>query len=97
MQDWSVRIDFLATYMAEQVDGGLLAKELEQLLDKCQVGLSKNLEGSDIQVIRNNKAASTGGGRFLTVGEMYFDLPTLKNFLSQVGKVSKDGHMKLVE
>ena len=42
-------MDFLATYMAEQIDGGLLAKELEALLG-CQVGLSKNLEGSDIQV-----------------------------------------------
>ena len=36
--------------MAEQIDGGLLAKELEALLG-CQVGLSKNLEGSDIQVV----------------------------------------------
>ena len=43
-------MDFLATYMAEQIDGGLLAKELEALLG-CQVGLSKNLEGSDIQVV----------------------------------------------
>ena len=43
-------MDFLATYMAEQIDGGLLAKELESLLG-CQVGLSKNLEGSDIQVV----------------------------------------------
>ena len=49
MDDWSARVDFLATYMAEQIDGGLLAKELESLLG-CQVGLSKNLEGSDIQV-----------------------------------------------
>ena len=50
LDDWSARIDFLATYMAEQIDGGLLAKELEALLG-CQVGLSKNLEGSDIQVV----------------------------------------------
>ena len=48
-------MDFLATYMAEQIDGGLLAKELEALLG-CHVGLSKNLEGSDIQVNRG-----TGG------------------------------------
>lgn len=82
-------MDFLATYMAEQIDGGLLAKELEQMLN-CQVGLSKNLEGSDIQVVRNKS-----NGRFLTVGEMYFDMPTLKNHLEQVGKVSKDGQKKL--
>ena len=49
LDDWSARVDFLATYMAEQIDGGLLAKELEALLG-CHVGLSKNLEGSDIQV-----------------------------------------------
>lgn len=35
--DWSARVDFLATYMAEQIDGGLLAKELEGMLG-CQVG-----------------------------------------------------------
>ena len=50
LDDWSARVDFLATYMAEQIDGGLLAKELEALLG-CHVGLSKNLEGSDIQVM----------------------------------------------
>ena len=55
LDDWSARVDFLATYMAEQIDGGLLAKELEALLG-CHVGLSKNLEGSDIQVNRG-----TGG------------------------------------
>lgn len=35
--DWSARVDFLATYMAEQIDGGLLAKELEAMLGGCQV------------------------------------------------------------
>ena len=49
LADWSARLDFLATYMAEQLDGGLLAKELEQMLN-LQVGLSKNLEAADIQV-----------------------------------------------
>jgi hypothetical protein len=35
LDDWSARMDFLATYMAEQIDGGLLAKELEAMLN-CQ-------------------------------------------------------------
>ncbi len=41
-------------------------------------------------MLRNNET-----GRFLTVGEMYFDLPTLKTHLEMVGKVTKDGKKKL--
>lgn len=89
LDDWSSRVDFLATYMAEQVDGGFLAKELEAML-ACHVGLSKSLEGSDIQVLR-----PTNGTKFLSVGEMYFDLPRLNNMLEQIGKVTKDGEKKL--
>eukprot|EP00094_Tigriopus_californicus_P004958 TCALIF_04774-PA protein Name:"Similar to nek8 Serine/threonine-protein kinase Nek8 (Danio rerio)" AED:0.11 eAED:0.12 QI:30/0.66/0.28/0.85/0.83/0.71/7/0/1060 len=89
LENWSSRLDFLATYMAEQINGGLLAKELETLLG-CQVGMSKNLEGSDIQMIKR-----APGGGFATVGDMYFDLPTLQNKLSQVGRVTKDGERKL--
>ena len=65
---------------------------MEELLE-CEVGLSKNLEGSDIQVTRKN-TQHVGGG-FQTVGEMYFDMPTLRNHLSQVGRVTKDGDRKL--
>lgn len=89
LENWSSRLDFLATYMAEQINGGLLAKELETLLG-CQVGMSKNLEGSDIQMIKR-----APGGGFATVGDMYFDLPTLQNKMSQVGRVTKDGERKL--
>ena len=64
MDDWSARVDFLATYMAEQIDGGLLAKELESLLG-CQVGLSKNLEGSDIQVTLPPHSCQLAKAKFL--------------------------------
>lgn len=48
--------------------------------------------------MRNAKGhGAGGGGAFPTVGEMYFDLPTLKNLMSQVGKVTKDGQKKLKE
>ena len=89
-ENWSARLDFLATYMAEQIDGGLLAKELETMLD-VHVGMSKNLEGSDIQVTMKRP----GVNGFSTVGEMYFDMPTLQAALKQVGKVTKDGQRKL--
>ncbi len=60
-----------------------------------KVGLSKNLEGSDIQVVRNDQAAASNGGKF-TVGEMYFSLPVLASKLDQTGKVTKDGEKKLL-
>ncbi len=47
-----------------------------------------------VQVVRG-KAPTATGGRQLTVGEMYFDLPTLRNHLGQVGRVTKDGKKKL--
>jgi hypothetical protein len=92
LTNWSARIDFLSTYMAEQVDGGLLGKELEELLG-CHVGFSKNLEGSDIQALRtdNHKASK----KPFYVGELYFQMSVLKSNLDKVGKVTKDGKKKL--
>ena len=40
------RLDFLATYAAEHIDGGLIARELETILG-CQVSLDKGLEGKE--------------------------------------------------
>ncbi len=48
LDDWSARLDFLATYMAEQFHGGMLAKELEKMLAGtegamgCQVAIPVN-------------------------------------------------------
>ena len=39
-------MDFLATYAAEHIDGGLIARELETILG-CQVSLDKGLEGKE--------------------------------------------------
>ena len=35
------------------------------------------------------------GGKFFTVGEMYFNLPQLQTRLEQIGRVTKDGEKKL--
>ena len=40
------RLDFLATYAAEHIDGGLIARELQTILG-CHVGLAKDLEGKE--------------------------------------------------
>ena len=39
-------MDFLATYAAEHIDGGLIASELQTILG-CHVSLAKDLEGKD--------------------------------------------------
>ena len=45
-----------------------------------------------MQVVRNNQQE---GGKFFTVGEMYFNLPQLQTKLEQIGRVTKDGEKKL--
>ena len=55
---WMDRLDFLATYAAEHIDGGLIARELETMLG-CHVGLAKDLEGKETE------ANSGGQGRSL--------------------------------
>ena len=47
-------MDFLATYAAVNLDGALISKEITGIMG-CQVGLSKDLYGSDLQ------AKSTSG------------------------------------
>ena len=46
---------------------------------------------SVIKVVRNQQE----GGKFFTVGEMYFNLPQLQTRLEQIGRVTKDGEKKL--
>jgi hypothetical protein len=41
LTQWGVRVDFLATYAAEHVDGARIAKELESMLG-CQVRKHKD-------------------------------------------------------
>ena len=52
--NWSARMDFLATYAAVNLDGALISKEITSIMG-CQVGLSKDLYGSDLH------AKSTSG------------------------------------
>ena len=58
---WSCfnRLDFLATYAAEHIDGGLIARELQTILG-CHVGLAKDLEGKETQ-------ANSGGQGSITL------------------------------
>ena len=48
---------------------------------------------SVIKVVRNQQE----GSKFLTVGEMYFNLPQLQTRLEQIGRGTKDGEKKLQE
>ena len=48
------RLDFLATYAAEHIDGGLIARELETILG-CQVSLDKGLEGKETKANTGNQ------------------------------------------
>ncbi|XP_040565280.1 serine/threonine-protein kinase Nek8 [Lepeophtheirus salmonis] len=91
--DPNARIDFLASYAAEHVDGGLISKELESLLN-VEVGISSNLQGSDIQVVQKGSSNSKDTAP-LSVGGMYFNLERLESSLKKTGKVSKDGKQKL--
>ena len=80
-------MDFLATYAAVNLDGALIAKEITGVIG-CQVGLSKDLFGSDLEV----KASS---GKPMPLGDLYFDPIKLKTHLHSVGKVGKQGAKKL--
>ena len=80
-------MDFLATYVAVNLDGALIAKEISSLMG-CQVSLSSDLYGTECQT----KMAS---GKTVSVGELYFDTNKMKLHLQNVGKVAKEGAKKL--
>ncbi|CAB4061412.1 Sodium/calcium exchanger 3,Sodium/calcium exchanger 1,Sodium/calcium exchanger 2 [Lepeophtheirus salmonis] len=66
---------------------------LESLLN-VEVGISSNLQGSDIQVVQKGSSNSKDTAP-LSVGGMYFNLERLESSLKKTGKVSKDGKQKL--
>lgn len=82
-------MDFLATYAAVNLDGALISKEITGIVG-CQVGLSQDLSGTDVQV-----KSSKGGGKCCPLGELYFDTNKLRAHLQTVGKVGKQGAKKL--
>ena len=57
-----------------------------------QVGMSRDLKGSDVIVMPNEGIKS---GKGVTLGELYFDVPKLKKMMNNVGVVGKDGYKKL--
>ena len=86
MDNWSARVDFLATYAAEQIDGNLICRTLKQMLG-CEVGMIKDLEGKNFKVNCGNKN--------VPLGQLYFDFAKLKINLDNIGRVGKDGTKKL--
>lgn len=80
-------MDFLATYAAVNLDGALISKEITSIMG-CQVCLSSDLAGGDVQTKSN-------GGKVVSLGEIYFDLNKLRAHLLTVGKVGKQGAKKL--
>ena len=53
------------------------------------VGLSSDLFGNESQI------KTTGSGKAIPIGELYFDISKLKIHLQNVGKVAKEGAKKL--
>ncbi|CAG0889811.1 unnamed protein product [Darwinula stevensoni] len=80
------RLDFLACPIALERDGGLLAREMEILLD-VTVGMSKDLFGADIQVSKPYPDKDSP----MTVGELYFHVKKLKDQLKQAARVTTMG------
>ncbi|CAG0891893.1 unnamed protein product [Cyprideis torosa] len=80
----TARIDFLQCPIALERNGGMIGRVLEGLLG-CQVGMSKDLFGADIQILNSNRPSSDSRsshhqhGSF--VGEVYFDVKRLKTTL----------------
>jgi hypothetical protein len=56
----------------------------------CQVGLSKDLYGSDLM-------AKTSTGKPIPAGDLYFDNNKLNAHMSNVGRVGKEGAKKLLK
>ena len=95
------RLDFFGSYAADHVDGGLIARELQTIMQviviklwtssilniliKIPVGIHRTLIGSEI-VIDSNK---------VSLGSLFFDLETLNNIEENLLKVSKDKEQKL--
>ena len=80
----SGRIDFFGSYAADHVDGGLIARELQTIM-QVPVGIHRTLVGGEV-VVDNNK---------LVLGSLFFNLETLNNIEENLLKVSKDKEQKL--
>ena len=80
------RLDFLGSYAADHIDGGLLARELESLMGVV-VGVHRTLDGGPVVV---------GGRKTASVGSLYFHLETLHRVEESMLRVSKDKDKKLL-
>ena len=94
-------MDFFGSYAADHVDGGLMAKELQTIMQVSQstqswieqlefseqipVGIHRTLVGSE--VVQDNLK--------ILVGSLYFNLDLLNNYEENLLKVSKDKEKKL--
>ncbi|KAG7176605.1 serine/threonine-protein kinase Nek8-like 2, partial [Homarus americanus] len=77
----NARLDFLAAHPAHDDQGARIASTLHTLLE-IPVTLSKDLQGSDVEVVRWGPEGSVS----LTLGELYFDLKKLKDALKTAGR-----------
>ncbi|XP_042232485.1 serine/threonine-protein kinase Nek8-like isoform X2 [Homarus americanus] len=80
----NARLDFLAAHPAHDDQGARIASTLHTLLE-IPVTLSKDLQGSDVEVVRWGPEGSVS----LTLGELYFDLKKLKDALKTAGSGAK--------
>ena len=92
-------MDFFGSYAADHVDGGLIAKELQTIMQASQtekrqymiisvqipVGIHRTLVGNEI--VHDSVK--------VLVGSLYFNLELLNNYEENLLKVSKDKEKKL--
>ena len=80
------RLDFLGSYAADHVDGGLLTGELERLMG-VPVGIHRTLDGGEVEL---------RGSKLHHVGSLFFNQETLHRIEESMLRVSKDKDKKLV-
>ncbi|XP_069689683.1 serine/threonine-protein kinase Nek8-like isoform X2 [Periplaneta americana] len=90
----SCRLDFLNASPALHVNGGLMAHQLEMLLN-LPVGMCKDLLGTDVHLKRIRADADFP----FTIGELYFNIKKLQNKLqiesSDAGERRLEGYEKI--
>nr|CAD7412944.1 unnamed protein product [Timema poppensis] len=87
----SCRLDFLNASPALHVNGGLMARQLELLLN-IPVGMSKDLFGTDVQMTRAHGDPTL----HLTLGELYFNIEELRAKLQTESDSNRlDGYEKI--
>ena len=98
------RVDFFGSYAADHVDGGLIARELQTIMQVSAVQYSTvqcSTSTSTIMQVPVGIHRTLVGAEVVieankvSLGSLFFNLNTLNNFEESLLKVSKDKDQKL--